>query len=68
MFQKELGEKILGKYLTKNYGRLSILTNFRLKVLNKFFVSPNCFYPRPKIISMVIHFNQKKINHIKLRI
>ena len=60
MFQKELGEKILGKYLTKNYGRLSILTNFRLKILNKFFVSPNCFYPKPKVNSMVIHFQPKK--------
>ena len=60
MFQKELGEKILGKYLTKNYGRLSILTNFRLKILKKFFVSPNCFYPKPKVNSMVIHFQPKK--------
>ena len=29
MFQKELGEKIIGKYLSKNYGRLSILTYYR---------------------------------------
>ena len=42
MFQKELGEKIIGNYPSKNYGRLSILTNYRLKILNKFLVSPNC--------------------------
>jgi 16S rRNA (adenine1518-N6/adenine1519-N6)-dimethyltransferase len=59
MFQKELAEKITGKHLTKNYGRLSILTNYRLNVLKKFTVSPNCFFPKPKVTSMVIHFKPK---------
>ena len=59
MFQKELGEKIVGLYQTPNYGRLSILANSRLKVIKKFFVSPNCFRPKPKITSMVIHFKPK---------
>ena len=56
MFQKELGEKILGEYSTSHYGRLSILTNYRLKILNKFLISSNCFYPKPKITSMIISF------------
>ena len=30
MFQKELGDKIIGKFPSSNYGRISILTNFRL--------------------------------------
>ena len=30
MFQKELGEKIIAKFPSKQYGRLSIITNFRL--------------------------------------
>ena len=59
MFQKEMGEKIIGLYQTPNYGRISILANSRLKVINKFFVSPNCFRPKPKITSMVIHFKPK---------
>ena len=29
MFQKELGEKILGNYKSSNYGRLSIFRNYR---------------------------------------
>ena len=37
MFQKELGEKIIGKFGTKNYGRLSILSNLRLKIEKKIF-------------------------------
>ena len=60
MFQKELGEKILGKYPTNNYGRISILTNFRLRAVKKFYVSSNCFFPRPKVDSIVIHFKPKK--------
>ena len=64
MFQKELGEKIIGKFSTKNYGRLSILTNFRLKIIKKFLVSPFSFFPKPKVLSMVIHFQpKKKTNH-----
>jgi 16S rRNA (adenine1518-N6/adenine1519-N6)-dimethyltransferase len=64
MFQKELGEKIIGKYSSSGYGRLSILSNYRLTVLQKFLVSPNCFFPKPKITSMVIHFQPKnKISH-----
>ena len=59
MFQKELGEKIIGLYQTPDYSRISILANSRLKVIKKFFVSPNCFRPIPKITSMVIHFKPK---------
>ena len=64
MFQKELGEKILGKYNTTGYGRLSILSNYRLNFVNNFLVSNNCFFPKPKITSKVIHFRPKnKIKH-----
>ena len=59
MFQKELGDKILGKYQSANYGRLSILSNYRLTTLGKFLVSPNCFFPKPKVNSLVIHFKPK---------
>ena len=60
MFQKELGEKIVGKFKTKNYGRLSILTNYKLKFKEKFFVSAGCFFPKPKVTSVVIHFIPKE--------
>ena len=67
MFQKELGEKIIGKFKSKNYGRLSVLTNYRLNACSKFLVSPNCFSPKPKITSMVIHFSPKDKNKIMIR-
>ena len=66
MFQKELGDKILGKYQSANYGRLSILSNYRLTTLGKFLVSPNCFFPKPKVNSLVIHF-KPKINSFNIK-
>ncbi len=70
MFQKEMAERIIGKFNTSKYGRLSILTNYKLKILNKFNVSPNCFFPKPKVDSTVLHFKPnkemfKKIKNIK---
>jgi 16S rRNA (adenine1518-N6/adenine1519-N6)-dimethyltransferase len=59
MFQKELAEKIIGKFSTAGYGRLSILTSYRLNIVKNFLVSPNCFFPKPKINSMVVSFQPK---------
>ena len=60
MFQKELGNKILGKFGDNNYGRLSILSFYRLELIRKFNISPNCFFPKPKVDSTLIHFKPKK--------
>ncbi len=67
MFQKELGKKIIGKFSTPEYGRLSILSNYRLRIAGKFLVSPNCFQPKPKVTSMVIHFKPKNNTNFKIR-
>ena len=67
MFQKELGEKILGKFSSSNYGRLSILSNYRLNAIDKFLVSPNSFFPKPKVNSLVIHFRPKKEMEFKIK-
>ena len=67
MFQKELGEKILGKFPSDNYGRISILTSYRLSLSNKFTVSANCFFPKPKVDSIVIHFKPKEKTHFFIK-
>ena len=67
MFQKELGDKISSSFPSKNYGRITILTKYRLKILNKFLVSLNCFFPKPKVTSMVIYFIPKKNCKYKIR-
>ena len=66
MFQKELAEKITGKHLSSDYGRLSIISNYRLKVLKKFNISANCFIPRPKITSTLLHFRPIKKEKFKI--
>ena len=67
MFQKELGDKIIGSYPSSNYGRLSIITGYRLSIIKKFLVSSNCFFPKPKVKSMVIHFKPKLNKNFKIK-
>ena len=65
MFQKEVGEKIIADLGSRNYSRLSIIVKSRLKVLNYFYISKNCFFPKPKVDSIVIEFQpivRKDIN------
>ena len=59
MFQKELANRISGKFGTKDYGRLAVLANYNLNIFKKFDVSPNCFFPKPKVVSSVLHFKKK---------
>ena len=55
MFQKEMADRITAKFGASQYGRLSILSNYKLKIFDKFNVSPNCFYPKPKVNSTVLY-------------
>ena len=67
MFQKEVGEKIVCNYPSANYGRLSILSNLKLTCIDKFYVSPNCFFPKPKVNSIVIFLKPKKTYAYKIK-
>ena len=67
MFQKELAEKIIANYLSREYGRLSILTKYRLNIKKSFLVSRNCFFPKPKITSQIIHFQPKLLKKFRIK-
>ncbi len=67
MFQKELANRISGKFGTKDYGRLAVLANYNLNIFKKFDVSPNCFFPKPKVVSSVLHFKKKIKKSIKIK-
>tara|TARA_B100001029_G_C15022515_1_gene431497 strand:+ start:541 stop:1335 length:795 start_codon:yes stop_codon:yes gene_type:complete len=60
MFQKEVAERITAKINSKNYGRLSVLSSWKLKVKKVTDVSPNSFYPIPKVKSTVLLIEPKK--------
>ena len=59
MFQKEVADRIISNFNTSNYGRLSILTNWKLNVKKIFDIRPNSFSPRPKIDSTLLFFTPK---------
>jgi len=64
MFQKEVAERILAKYNTSEYGRLSILANWKLNIKKISDVKPNSFSPSPKIESSILYFSPKNNYHV----
>ena len=59
MFQKEVADRIIAKFNTKNYGRLSILSNWKLEIEKICDIKPSSFYPKPKIDSSVLLLKPK---------
>ena len=66
MFQKEVADRIISDFNTKNYGRLSIISNWKLKVKKICDIKPSSFFPKPKIDSSLLLFEPKK-NFIKIK-
>lgn len=56
MLQKEVGDRIVAQPNNKNYGRLSILTQYYCKVFPLLEVSNTSFTPVPKVKSIIIKF------------
>ena len=59
MFQKEVADRIIAKFNTPNYSRLSILVNWKLNVIKICNIKPESFYPKPKIESSLLFFTPK---------
>ncbi len=60
MFQKEVAERIIAETDTKSYGRLAVLSSWKLKIEKIIDVSPGSFYPIPKVKSTVLLIKPKK--------
>ena len=60
MFQKEVADRIIAKTNTSNYGRLSILSNWKLNIKKIIDIKPESFSPKPKIDSSLLFFTPKK--------
>jgi len=60
MFQKEVADRIIADTNEKNYGRLSILSCWKMKIKKIVDINPKSFYPPPKIKSTVLFFEPKK--------
>ena len=60
MFQKEVADRIIAKFNSSAYGRLSILSNWKLNVEKICDINPKSFSPKPKIDSSLLFFSPKK--------
>ena len=66
MFQKEVADRIIAKYNTSSYGRLTVLANWKLKIVKVCDIKPDSFFPKPKVDSSLLLFSPKnKIFKIK---
>ena len=57
---KEVADRIIAEFNTSNYGRLSIICNWKLNIKKIFDIKSDAFYPSPKIDSTLLLFYPKK--------
>tara|TARA_B110000046_G_scaffold140439_1_gene147011 strand:+ start:2256 stop:3044 length:789 start_codon:yes stop_codon:yes gene_type:complete len=60
MFQKEVADRIIAQSNTSKYGRLSILSYWKLNIKKIIDIRPESFSPRPKIDSSLLLFTPKE--------
>ncbi len=61
MFQKEVADRIVANVNSSKYGRLSILTNWKMKVKKVMDIEPDNFFPKPKVKSSLVYFQPKNV-------
>tara|TARA_B110001452_G_C15151591_1_gene400789 strand:- start:122 stop:907 length:786 start_codon:yes stop_codon:yes gene_type:complete len=61
MFQKEVADRIIAEMNTSNYGRLSIISQWKFDIKKITDIKADCFNPKPKIESSLLHFFPKKV-------
>ena len=54
MFQKEVAERLVAEPSTKDYGRLSVMTQWACETTMLFDVAPDVFIPPPKVTSTLV--------------
>ena len=60
MFQKEFGERLSAKPNNKNYGRISVLTQYLTELDTVLYLEPESFNPKPSVESVFIRFTPIK--------
>ena len=60
MFQKEVADRIIAKVNSKEYSRITVLSNWKFNINKISDVKPNSFFPKPKIVSTILEFIPKK--------
>jgi len=60
LFQKEVADRIIADDNSKNYGRLSILSSWKLNIKKIVDINPSSFFPSPKVKSSLLVLEPKK--------
>ena len=60
MFQKEVADRIIANFNSSNYGRLTILSNWKLNIEKICDIKAESFSPKPKIDSSLLVFFPKE--------
>ena len=60
MFQKEVADRIIAEFNNSNYGRLSVICNWKLNIKKICDIKPEAFTPKPRIDSSLLLFYPKK--------
>ena len=60
LFQKEVADRIISDYNTSNYGRLSIICNWKLNIKKIIDIKSSSFNPKPKGDSTLLLFTPKE--------
>ena len=63
MFQKEVADRIIANFNKSTYGRLSILSNWKLNIKKICDIRPESFSPKPKVDSSLLFFSPKQSFH-----
>ena len=60
MFQKEVADRIVADVNSSKYGRLSILTSWKMDAKKIMDIDADNFYPKPKVRSSLVYFEPKQ--------
>jgi len=62
MVQEEVAKRMIANKGSKDYGILAVILKYFSETKLCFKVSPNAFYPKPKVTSAIVHIKLKKLN------
>jgi 16S rRNA (adenine1518-N6/adenine1519-N6)-dimethyltransferase len=61
MLQKEVIDRMVAKPSTSDYGRLSVMLQWRYEMQSLFLVPPECFEPPPRVMSAIVRMTPRPI-------
>lgn len=67
MMQKEVAERILAKPGTKDYGALTVATNYYCQAKYVLSVSPHCFMPQPQVHSTFLELKKRDVPAVNVK-